>query len=295
MILRIGDTERHPGDIAFGRYAWGVDPYFLESWESHVADGWEIARHTSVAVVMICRNSMPHLARTLPLIDRVTQPFLRRAVYVFENDSTDSTAEVLDAFSATRPWVTVEHDALGGPDERGFQPERTARLAACRARCQEWVRGMAKPPGYVVVLDSDGHGGFDPDGVYNSIKWLAACRPLQPAGMAAGCMASASLFLRDEGDGNLGVAQYDAWAARMNDWRDTRQHHWFHLWMPATGSPPVPMYSAFGGLAVYTRDAYLAGTYRGGDCEHVAFHRSMREAGHQLYLNPGSRYVAVLP
>lgn len=293
MILRIGATERHPGDLVFQRYAWGVDPYFLESWQSHVEDGRRAAEWASIAVVMLCRTAMPHLLRTLALIDQFTGPFKQRSLYVYENDSADNTPEVLDAFAEARPWVTVEHDKLGGADERGFQPSRTIRLAACRARCQARVRGMASPPTYVVVLDSDGHGGFDPDGVFNSIGWLGDLSLRQ--GLAAGCMASASLFLRDEGDGDLGVAQYDAWAARLNDWRDTRQHHWFHLWLPPTGSPPVPMYSAFGGLAVYTREAYLAGIYKGGDCEHVGLHRSMREAGHQLYLNPGSRYVAVLP
>ena len=293
MIIRVAGEERMLGDLVFQRYAWGVDPHFLESYQSHVADGLRLAQHDSVAVVMICRTAMPHLMRTLPLIDKFTGPFRKRRLYVYENDSTDSTAEALDAFARTRQWVAVDHDRLGGADERGFEPERTARLAACRSRCQAWVRDMASPPDYVVVLDSDAHGGFDPDGVFNSIGWLGDTSLRQ--GLAAGCMASASLFMRDGGGGNLGVAQYDAWAARMNDWRDTRQHHWFHLWLPPTGSPPVPMYSAFGGLAVYTHDAYMAGTYRGGDCEHVPFHRSMREAGHQLYLNPGSRYVAVLP
>jgi hypothetical protein len=32
--------------------------------------------------------------------------------------------------------------------------------------------------------------------------------------------------------------------------------------------------------------------YVGGDCEHVFLHRHISAAGYQLFLNPGSRYIA---
>jgi hypothetical protein len=53
------------------------------------------------------------------------------------------------------------------------------------------------------------------------------------------------------------------------------------------------MNSAFGGLAVYQTKAFLSGGYTGEDCEHVGHHRRMREAGYQMWLNPGCRYIAV--
>jgi hypothetical protein len=49
------------------------------------------------------------------------------------------------------------------------------------------------------------------------------------------------------------------------------------------------MNSAFGQLAVYREESFLRGVYRGGDCEHVAFHKSM---GGGLYLNPSMRCVS---
>jgi len=60
------------------------------------------------------------------------------------------------------------------------------------------------------------------------------------------------------------------------------------------GAPPMRMNSAFGGLCLYRTDAFLSSRYQGGDCEHVHFHRGMAAAGYDLYLNPGSVYVAVL-
>ena len=48
---------------------------------------------------------------------------------------------------------------------------------------------------------------------------------------------------------------------------------------------------AFGGLAIYKRDALLVGHYIGLDqsgneaCEHVSFHNDLRESGYRIYIN----------
>jgi hypothetical protein len=275
-----------------------VDNAYRESYDERVSWGLEEAARRKLAIVSICRSAMPHLENTLRLVDELAGKWRDCVYYVYENDSEDETPRVLDDF-ALRQWVTVEHDMLGGDDLRGFEPERTHRLARCRTRCQEWVRRRAVDADYVVVLDADPHGGFSVDGVMNSLGWMCqymgqTCRKLD-----VGAMASHSLFVRREsgepGMDRIGIAAYDAWAARLNDWADRRQHQWFHMLLPPVGSPPIPMYSAFGGLCLYRRAAYLAGVYEGGDCEHVPFHRAMRRAGYELFLNPGSRYLAHLP
>lgn len=279
-------TYRRPEEF------WGVD--YVDSYKEHVEYGLAEARRQKLAIVSICRNAMPHLKNTLRLVDELAGLWRDCAYYVYQNDSSDETAAVLDDF-AIRQWVTVEHGTMGGEDSRGFEPERTMRLAKCRSRCQEWVRQNAADAGYVLVLDSDPHGGFSVDGVLNSLGWFCEMLGQSLRNREPGAMASYSLFMREETPGVYGAAQYDAWAARWNHWEDDRQMQWFHLFMPPVGSNPIPMNSAFGGLCLYRREAFLSGVYEGGDCEHVALHRSMQRAGYQLYLNPGSRYVAVLP
>ena len=289
LSVRAGQKVSQPEDI------WSVEDAYAASYAEKIAYGAAEARRQKVAIVAIARNAMPHLRNTLRLVEELAARFKDSAVYVFENDSTDDTAAVLDQFAATRrQWVTVEHDTLGGEDARGFQPERTIRLAGCRGRCQEWVRRHASDAGYVVVLDADPHGGYSVDGVLNSLGWFCELAGKSCLGLEPGAMASTSIFLIER-DGKTGVAHYDAWAARLNTYEDRRDHTWFHMFVPPTGSTPIPFLSAFGGLCLYKREAFLAGRYEGGDCEHVAFHRTMRKAGYQLYLNPGSRYVAILP
>ena len=87
--------------------------------------------------------------------------------------------------------------------------------------------------------------------------------------------------------GSLAI-HYDAFAARLNHWRQ-RDQQWFHLWHPPVGSPPVRFNSAFGQLALYEADAYLAMRYTGEDCEHVTAHRTMPG---QVFLNPSARCVS---
>lgn len=279
---------------------WRIEPAYQPAYDEYVGYGREVALRSKVAIVAIARDAMPHLTNTLTLIDDLAGRFREATMYAFENDSTDQTPSILDEFAAMRQWVTVEHDTLQRPDVRGFEPERTIALAEYRNRCRSWVERHAADSNYTIVIDLDPHGGFSPDGVLNSIGWIAKLMGSLCEGVEVGGMASYSLFSRVEEDGRIGVAQYDAWAARLSWWEDRREttgHMWFHAFLPPVGSRPVRFNSAFGGLAVYRTDAFLAAGvgYAGGDCEHVALHRSMRQAGYGMYLNPGSRYGAILP
>lgn len=268
--------------------AWPVDYEYAEQYAADVADGREVARSLKAGIVGIARNAMPVLPDTLELIEEVRSGFLECGVYVYENDSTDETAMVLDAYAA-RPGVVVEHDTLGGLDTRGFEPDRTIRLAHCRNKCLD--SPVLDGTSVTIVVDLDPQGGFSVDGVFCSLARLSALRSCG-TGQRAGGMASYSLYKNAAGN----VAQYDSWAARPNWWRDRRGEigfEWFSTFLPPVGSPPVAMNSAFGGLGVYWTEAIRSSRYEGGDCEHVALHRGMAKAGWQMYLNPGCRYIAI--
>jgi hypothetical protein len=88
---------------------------------------------------------------------------------------------------------------------------------------------------------------------------------------------------------------YDAWALRLNsDWDDYTAGvgGWKQQWLPPVGSPPIPVASAFGGMAIYDTHAYLHGIYDGSDCEHVTFHGSITgRLGQRMYLCPSMRTV----
>jgi hypothetical protein len=280
---------------------WPVEAGYEEGYERMVRAGRGVAGQLSACIVGIARNAMPNLANTLPLVEEVRSGFAESSVYFYENDSTDDTAAVLNKYAAERQGVTVEHDTLGflGEDTRGFEPDRTIRLAACRNRCHDWVRQNASKTAWTIVLDVDPDGGFSVDGVFNSIAWLGLLGSSSNVPQVGG-MAAYSLLRTDNSNGTVGYAHYDAWAARpLQHWEDRRQKvgfMWFSGFLPPVGSQPGPFNSVFGGLCVYRTKAYLAAgeqPYEGGDCEHVFLHKKMKQAGYQLYLNPGMRYISI--
>lgn len=266
---------------------WPVDSEYQPLYDEMVARGNDIASRASVAIVGIARSAMPVLPNTLALIDEVAQRFKERRAFVFENDSKDDTAAVLDVWQDHQGYVAVKHETLGALDNRAeFEGPRTERLAYCRNQCFEWVKANAATSQYTIVVDVDPPGGFSVDGVMNSVAWLNSL------GDRVGAMASFSLYKKG-GE----AAQYDAFAARGHGvWRCRRNEvgfGWFSMFLPPVGSPPIRMNSAFGGLAVYRTEAFLSGGYSGEDCEHVPHHRRMADAGWSLYLNPGCRYISV--
>lgn len=271
---------------------WPVDAEFSAAYLTAVDAGVRTAAITDAVIVGIARNAMPHLENTLRIVDVLSSRFRSCLAYVYENDSTDGTGEVLDAFAAPRPWFHVERESLGHEDTRGFERSRTHRLADYRNRCLEWVRENAPDSAWTIVLDLDPEHGFSLDGVMNSVYCLATALGTQMIPRPGG-MASYSLYRQG---GNL--AHYDAYAARpVSYWRDNRANPggyvWFSAFLPPVGSAPQPMNSAFGGLCVYHTPAFLKGGYSGEDCEHVTHHHRMRQAGYQMFLNPGCRYISV--
>lgn len=284
---------------------WPVEDKYLSLYSRYCDFGLRVAKRSQVAVLAIARSAMPHLTNTLALVEELADYFQGMSFYVYENDSADETPRVLDDFAGRHRSVFVEHDTLGEPDGRGFEPDRTTRLARCRNKCLDWLAANAVDHPYTLVLDLDPHGGFSPEGILNSLGWITEYVGTNWSASSVGGMASFSLFCQRQEDGQIAIAQYDAWAMRLNWWEDRRNigggMRWAHMLMPPVGSPPIPMNSAFGGACLYRTEALLSSRYSGigvdgqPDCEHVALHKAMREHGYQMYLNPGSRYVAILP
>lgn len=273
-----------------------IDTEYASQFHALCVLGAAAAAGRDINVVAIARNACPHLRNTLGLIDTIRPWFRTLRLYVFENDSVDDTATVLDEYAGRHGDTTVvEHDSLGRADMRGWEPDRTKFLAEYRNRCLDFVAGNEewRLAPWTVVLDVDPHGGFLPVGVVNSIGWLE-----DPAYHYAAGMASYSIIRLTAEDGQHWFAHYDAYAARPVSWWRDRRHEigmgWFQGMMMPIGADPMPMNSAFGGLCVYRTEVLLGSRYAGGDCEHVALHRQMAGDGWRMFLNPGSVYAAVL-
>lgn len=269
---------------------------FGDSFKSRAATGFEVIQQSKVAFVGLARNCAVRLAENLGRLESLAATAREWCLHIESNDCEDATLDVLHDFTKQHKQATFHYQVLGRRQYGAeFAGPRTIALAEYRDACQRWVKACAADADYVVVIDWDQWGGWSHAGFMNGLGWLVE---LQGAyGMASVSLAEYPMLSMGE-DRKPKVApnwvQYDAWALRMNStWDDytAGQGGWKHQWLPPVGSDPVRVCSAFGGLAIYRRDAYLKGTYDGTtDCEHVPFHDSIaRATGQHLYLCPSMR------
>ncbi len=246
-------------------------------YERRVQIGRErLARSTGV-IVGLARNVEPHLPRTIAGIEALGALFADYRVVIYENDSTDSTRELLMDWAARRSQVDVTCERHGDPvNPTARCLQRTERMARYRNACLDIVRKKYAGFDYVIVVDTDLTVGWSLNGVANTFghdNWDFVG-------------SNGLIFYRRHWNPNLPL-QYDAWAFRLDEkftpltTREVNGMRW------QRGEPLVPVTCSFGGLGVYRMPAFLAGEYAGDDIEHVAHQIRARAAGfRRVFLNP---------
>jgi hypothetical protein len=270
---------------------------FGDDFERIVEVGRAALAESRVAFVGLARNCATHLAGNLARLEILAQGCRDWRLHIETNDNEDATDQVLADFCGHYRRATFTSQRLNRQQFTAeFAGQRTQALAEYRTACQRWVAENAADADLVVVVDWDAWGGWSHVGLLHGVGSLLETPD-------AFGMASVSLMqhMQLEQD-REGIAKtipawlhYDAWALRLNSSFDdytAGMGGWKHHWIPPIGSPPVPVCSAFGGMAIYEPSAYLAGTYDGSDCEHVTYHASVAaKTGRRLYLNPSMRMV----
>lgn len=285
MRMTMHEIEMHHPDREMPPVSRECAPLYWQAVES----GERIAEQCDVTFVGLCRNSMPQIQLNTQRLGRLGERFKCWQAFIYENDSEDGTAEYLRAWAADCEQASVEtvkHDRPQLSAEKSKR--RTDALAEYRSRCQEWAREHAPQDGNhrIIVIDFDTWGGWSDEGVLTGLHWLEELPGA--AGMAS--LSTIEMAIQGHPLGKLRI-HYDAWAFRFNHWAE-HDMSWFPHWYPPVGSTPIAVNSAFGGLAIYRPEAFFAGTYSGGDCEHVAFHRTIHEATTmRMWFNPSQRMV----
>jgi hypothetical protein len=200
-------------------------------------------------------------------------------VVILENDSRDATRLALEGWSSKDP----EHVRIFGDDcgQVKFGPTRDMTrmdwMALLRNRLRLACLEQSPQADYVVFLDLDLGGQWSVHGLANTLSYHDW-----------DMMGSNGFKLTQERQ----WAYYDVWALR---WKDNDSPLWPHSvspWKYHRGASPVLVNSCFGGMGVYRREALEAVAYGSGDCEHVVFHRKLRENGFgRIYMNPSQVVV----
>lgn len=278
------DLDRHKPDLVMPPISRECAPDY---WR-YVESGEQLAADTHLTILGLCRNAMPFIDINVKRMQRLVSAFRSWHGYIYENDSEDGTDECLQNWSVALEELAVESVKNGRPQlSHEKSTRRTDAMAEYRQRCVEWAR-KREPAGrhVVAVVDFDAWGGWSDTGVMTGLHWLEQLP--DAAGLAS--VSTTDMPVPQHPHGKYTI-HYDGWAFRLNYWTEHEQP-WFPHWFPPVGSDPVPCRSAFGGMALYRPEAFFAGEYSGGDCEHVHFHKSIADrTGLRMYLNPSQRLV----
>ncbi len=261
----------------FPEYAFPVSQEHAALYAERVECGRQRMRSSRVVIAGIVRNAIDVLPLTIDRIERLAKLFADYRVVVYENDSVDGTQELLTAWAAGVPQVTVRSEVLGSPVSPSIRCElRGDRMAAYRNCYHRLIASRFADFDHVIVLDLDLPGGWSNDGISNTF----GCDNWDFVGSNGRILQWARWRLN-------AWLHFDAWAFRRFGSFDPMGTREVNDYIWRRGEPLVPVYSCFGGLGIYRMPAFLAGRYDGGDCEHVTMHRSMREAGFdRIFLNP---------
>jgi hypothetical protein len=242
----------------------------------------------AVVVVGCVRNGAKTVRPAVETLARATGGFANVQFLVIESDSTDST--LAELASLRQQSERFEHITLGALAER--ISARTERIAHCHNRYLEELRSNARYASvdYVIVADLDG--------VNNDLQREAL----------ESCWSTSVPW--DVVTANQRDAYYDIWALRHPDWCPVDCHDQYSRLRVIFGHPRalaiaihsrmarlsptaewIEVDSAFGGLAIYRREALLAGNYSGVEdghcvCEHVPLHAQLRTKGFRIFINP---------
>ena len=206
-----------------------------------------------------------------------------------ESDSNDKTIQILKTLSKNIP--DFDFITLGNLSKS--IPRRVPRIAVCRNKYIDEIKNNSKYKlkDYIVVADIDGMNEL------TSSDGIASC------------------FIREDWDAcaanHLGP-YYDIYALRHKDWcpGDCWKEFAFYrkngqyiekayknaleskmITIPVD-SEWIEVNSAYGGLTIYKKESMLLGKYGGVDdngddiCDSVVLHKTMRENGKKIFINP---------
>ena len=209
--------------------------------------------------------------------------------FVVESDSSDDTVKKLEELNQAVPHFSFV--SMGQLSKQ--LPRRTDRIALCRNAI---IDAVATNPAfakidYIAMADMDG---------MNSL--------VTPEKIAQ-CWSVPENW--DVITANQLGPYYDIWALRHPQWSPNDCWQQKNALESVIGDRPaenlsvtakqavldpraglIEVDSAFGGLAIYRRDAFLSGRYAGTDqgggfdvADHIPFHAELRAKGYKIYIN----------
>ena len=260
---------------------------FFSSHDSNYQDSELYSKN--FLIVGLTRNCSSNIKNDIAKFQSAIKNFNNISWLIIESDSSDNTVETLKELETE--VINFRFISLGALAP--IIPLRTERIAHCRNKYLDEFRNnpIYENIDYLVVADLDGLNDKLTENAF------------------------LSCWLRNDWDvctANQSGPYYDIYALRHPFWSVNdcvKSYNFFiNLKFSAEKSKEIAILSkmikidqntdwievesAFGGLAIYKKDAINTAYYIGIDndgtemCEHVNFHKMLRENGKRIFINP---------
>jgi hypothetical protein len=246
-------------------------------------------RKSNVLIAGTGRNVAITIANEVHQLRSACKNFQSVQILIIESDSSDVTVNVLKRLETTIKGF--KFITLGALDKK--IPKRVERIAYCR---NQIVNAVRSDPTYANI---DFIAMADLDGLNTLLN----------AEQIEHCWSSTQAW--DVVTANQLDFYYDVYALRHRHWSPVNCQVQQEQLEPIIGCDPsvnlavwakqvqlkpenrfIEVESAFGGFAIYKKEAFIAGNYEGNEdgvevCEHVPFHRALRKAGYRIFIHCG--------
>lgn len=278
-------------------------------------DGAKEMKMHKVVFVGITRDNLPEFAITKMSIESIGKNFADYRVILFENDSEDGTKASLANWQKNNSRVEIiSHD---------FHNKKRPSIKFL-AECRNYYIEALKSDEYndfdiIIMLDMDLPNGVDVRALQDSFakidRWDAVCsNGIRSDDKMYDMFAfrnSEFPWTPKQWEKICASKDKDQWTEACNNsaydrlFFKKKSYYWGRI-VPqgqkiyAADTDLMPVYSCFGGLAIYKKSFIQDCKYDSidNDCEHVAFHECLREINHgRMFMNPSQivRYYKMNP
>lgn len=256
------------------------------------------AKKENAIICGIVRNCAVELLNNIPTVEQLMANFADYRIVVFENNSIDNTKQVLLEWAKSNPKVIVSVNDFDEsayrkiPVPKGYLPffslARIQKYTDYRNMLLDAVDDLGFESDYLIMTDLD-VARIDVDGVMSSfvkdMEWDAIT--------ANGY--SRSITLRHRYHDTYALCEYGQ--ENIPQDFETIMSNRIKYAILRKGMPFVPVFSAYGGLAIFKTQAIKGLHYKVIDnnnggvqvrCEHFSLFSQMADRGHdKVYINPG--------
>lgn len=244
-------------------------PPVNSDYADQVSKGLKIASGLNVLFVSVARDVGDILNRNLLVLSHMRRFFKKSSVFLYENDSKDSTKKILEKYKKYHYSVVFTSEKLGTDKLADQSLTRRTNMACARNKYLEYGRNKLKNiPDKIIILDLDLLGGYSYTGLLTSLN----CDDNS-------CIGSNSIIYQDKTR-----LYYDTWAYKDSNNQSEADKN---LLIFHRGESLVPVQSCFGGMIIYPGSILEHDIwYTNEDCDHVTLNNQLTQLGYNIFLNP---------